>query len=734
MHTIHLYAVSAMKRVDAAVLWTIPAALTLVLLTAACSDSTESASLASEERVAEALDAQPTPTTPDRETAAVSGAVREEVSASAGRSEDAGLAGAATTTEGNNPATPDTEAATELDEIAWAEVPGEVSYGPELDPVGLEERILRADVIARVTLASIATSTPGIYDNQGIPVTGTRYVSVSELRFDVHEYLKGSGGDTLIVELPLSITDHHYGSAEEAVEAVSAWLAERDTRWDDREAIIFLQRPVGSEGVSSQSGSSGYVFPIHRGGLRVGGYGSVYDSWTAYAIDEEYVDTYSIRSGMNRVWLPSTSAPASGVSGASGSTEARYYLEEPPSLGAGVSGVSGVSGASGQSASVSSITLSDMKSHVKAMDDLLKQGEGVDGYRECLITKRLALRRSDYQRLLAIGPGPYFDFDLHTSSGLPAGSVISEGRFFGGLRNREYSRHFFTGPDADLFLREVEDDDNDPGTGYGSDSKIKRPLPGGTYEIHNNAQSPVMFPCNFVPEPYARWNVHVSAPAGTLHEAFFDPVLDTSTSAVGADSENGVLKPSAFTDSGGATTTISRLEWKSGSVKMNVSPRAALTGQILDFIELDGTVSLSLYAADATADAASNTLSWTVSSRPWEDGDKLMLRIRKAANRPPAFATSTYAFTVREDARKWHILGSVSASDPDPGDSVVHYITDGNGAGRFILGSSSGELAVWRALDYETAPSYTLTVEAWDRKENGTATTTVQISVTDVAE
>ena len=167
---------------------------------------------------------------------------------------------------------------------------------------------------------------------------------------------------------------------------------------------------------------------------------------------------------------------------------------------------------------------------------------------------------------------------------------------------------------------------------------------------------------------------------------------------------------------------------------MNVSPHTAIGGQVLDFIEMDGTVSLSLDAADATADAANNTLSWIVASQPWEDGHTLMLRIRRGPNRPPVCSTSTYAFTVSEDAAVWHIIGFISASDPDAGDSVWYYITDGNGAGRFRLGANNGEVLVWKALDYETASSYTLSVEARDGKENGTATATVEISVTDVDE
>ena len=63
-------------------------------------------------------------------------------------------------------------------------------------------------------------------------------------------------------------------------------------------------------------------------------------------------------------------------------------------------------------------------------------------------------------------------------------------------------------------------------------------------------------------------------------------------------------------------------------MKLKLTPHNALVGRVVDFIELDGTVSLSLIVDDATVDAVNNTLSWTVASQPWEDGDQLMVRIR----------------------------------------------------------------------------------------------------------
>ncbi len=162
-----------------------------------------------------------------------------------------------------------------------------------------------------------------------------------------------------------------------------------------------------------------------------------------------------------------------------------------------------------------------------------------------------------------------------------------------------------------------------------------RPLPTGKYFVHPNYQASRFIPCGYYPAEYknkATWFVNVTAPTGTLHEALFDPVTDGSP--IAADSSNGVLKPASFTDVNNASVTIQRIEWASGSVKMNLSPHTGLTGQIVDFIELDGSVSLSLNVDDATVDAANNTLSWSVSSQPWHDGDKLMLRIHKAVPTP----------------------------------------------------------------------------------------------------
>ena len=99
--------------------------------------------------------------------------------------------------------------------------------------------------------------------------------------------------------------------------------------------------------------------------------------------------------------------------------------------------------------------------------------------------------------------------------------------------------------------------------------------------------------------------ITVIASPGTLAESFFDPYADG--------------------EAVGDTTTIGTIRWESGKISAKLTQD--VTGHVLDFIALDGSVSLSLYVADASRD--SDALTWAVATQPWSAGDKLMLRIRR---------------------------------------------------------------------------------------------------------
>ena len=98
---------------------------------------------------------------------------------------------------------------------------------------------------------------------------------------------------------------------------------------------------------------------------------------------------------------------------------------------------------------------------------------------------------------------------------------------------------------------------------------------------------------------------------------------------MGYTANAGALKPAAFSVNG-EQTTIQALKWENGIVTMGLSAGVPLTGHRMDFIALDGSVSLSLSFDDTQTQSESGLLTWNVPQQPWQDGDQLMLRIRNA--------------------------------------------------------------------------------------------------------
>ncbi len=90
-----------------------------------------------------------------------------------------------------------------------------------------------------------------------------------------------------------------------------------------------------------------------------------------------------------------------------------------------------------------------------------------------------------------------------------------------------------------------------------------------------------------------------------------------------------------------------------------------------------------------------------------------------------------FAKSLPEDKPVGTTVGTVVGWDPD-GDVLSYGFTAGNGAGLFAVGAATGVVTVAEGLDYETAPSHTLTVSVSDGSLTDTATVTV--TLTDVDE
>ena len=480
-------------------------------------------------------------------------------------------------------------------------------------PATMERRIADADIIAIVSLASSTTAVEThTYEGQ------TGYVGALKFTFTVEELIKSPAGSspTQIVAMVGSL--QAYAERSDAQAEAEKMARGRDTQWDDRQAIVFL----ATHSLEFPGSSSDDLYFMSYIDLMLG-----------------LGDRYSIASIRNQLWLPEARTGGSDGGGAAARTpQERRFLtgiaQEVPDITYKATTVFTES---------TSIALSEFRATVARIEaELAGQSEA---YQDCV--------RENYERLQKVAlwaaRGDDFmspeTFTAEIGSGEKAGTEIiyNTRKIILGPNGWE-SRTELLGEDAVLF-RIGETTKSDIAT-VGALNSINaqkqgiertwhvqpmetvRPLPSGFYSFtwkYHRAEYVLCAPDVFYNHIV---NVTVTAPIGTVHEALFDPVTDGS-GRLAADSSNGKLEPAAFTDANGAAATIQRIEWAAGTVKVEGHPaHGALAGHKLDFIELDGSVSLSLVVDEATVDAANGTLSWAVASQPWADGDKLMVRIR----------------------------------------------------------------------------------------------------------
>lgn len=443
----------------------------------------------------------------------------------------------------------------------------------------LDEQIFRSGTIVRASLLSAAAGVETVPSGSGVAPT---YRPVQELRFRIHEYLKGSGASESAVVVG---GEHTYLTSAEARQAADAALAQRNTAWDGREGLLFLNTlsltytaaaPSGASGAAQPTDASVFTFTLSNQGAQ--------PNWD-YAVDT-----------LSRAWLPAT-----GPGGATGQVGSSTFItdgsQSPPPV----------------------ISLADLRSKIKEFETTMNSGAGTAGFKDC-VHRKIVLER--HRRAVPWSPSQY---QAHLTSGSASGTEVN--RYTNSYREPEYNRFWLSGPDMNLFQALIVDDDSISSNGYDHTLATARPLPAGEYRVSYNEQGHRFFPCNFVPQDgYIDWTVTVTAPMGTVHEAFFDPAADGA--AVGHSTTAGVLNPAGFTASGTATT-IESLSWQDGSVTLALDPYVYLSGNFLDFIALDGSMALSLDVEAATADSGAGTLTWNVVAQPWHDSDKLMLRIRQ---------------------------------------------------------------------------------------------------------
>ena len=342
----------------------------------------------------------------------------------------------------------------------------------------MEENIAWSSFIIRGTFDSVRAV--GARSERLTP-RGYEYIGGLEYTFTVHEYLKGSGGPQLR-GVALVWYDAFADTAAAAADLARPHIDRRDTRWDGRQAIVFMRQPDDDY--------------LEDGYLLMGSTESI------------------MLGGRNPVWLPDAAATSTATStvpdvasGTSGDAEQYFLLDDPNAVqtfGAGAVD------ATTASQSTSAISLSDLKSRVNAMEARIAAGGGSDAYRECVhmtysINREIRNSATKYTRT---------DGDIQ--SGLPAGTrmVVYTDAIRINLWNYGTTTPvwvegnvWYEGRDASLF-----------GYEYPGYAISRRPLPAGEYRAFWMWRNGVMVPCQGDPE--ARRGlyenvVHVSAPAGT---------------------------------------------------------------------------------------------------------------------------------------------------------------------------------------------------------------------------
>ena len=143
-----------------------------------------------------------------------------------------------------------------------------------------------------------------------------------------------------------------------------------------------------------------------------------------------------------------------------------------------------------------------------------------------------------------------------------------------------------------------------------------------------------------------------------------------------------------------------------------------LTGLALA-VTLDGDVGdwtgKSPVATDPDGDSANPATDLVAAFAAQENGNLFIrLDVSDLNNGAPVVAPAT--FSIAENSATGAVVGTVTATDPNPGQTLSYAITGGNTGGAFAIDAATGAITVASsaALDFETTPTFSLTVQVTD--------------------
>ena len=236
----------------------------------------------------------------------------------------------------------------------------------------IEEKVIDSAVVVRATMTSLSSEV--------IAEPNNKYAVALKFNLAVSEYLKGTGPSSIVA---VWVDGRSYDTRGKANSRRDVILAERDTQWDDRKAIIFLYGPGSGFGASLDAQLQ------------------LADHFLLYVGDPYSPDDfYSLHSKSNKRWLPAASSTSS-----TGDSQ-EFLLDVPPPM--------------------ETFTLSELKRRIAELSTELDGGDGSEEYRECVLEKYRYMRNQRNWPEERGRPYTVWDIDHTVVSGQPAGTVLAQ--------------------------------------------------------------------------------------------------------------------------------------------------------------------------------------------------------------------------------------------------------------------------------------------------------------------
>ncbi|RLE19895.1 MAG: hypothetical protein DRJ50_11605, partial [Actinobacteria bacterium] len=183
------------------------------------------------------------------------------------------------------------------------------------------------------------------------------------------------------------------------------------------------------------------------------------------------------------------------------------------------------------------------------------------------------------------------------------------------------------------------------------------------------------------------------------------------------------------------TTTIAGTTLQGGSLLVSLQAGDTTTGDNAIVTKDEDIFALNVTSSGPGTTAATATLIFDGSDVNLDTADEDVRAIAMIPRSNLAPVVADQDFFVNENSANGTVVDTVVAIDPDAGDTLSYAITAGDPGGIFDIDVMTGEITVadGLALDFESTPSYSLTVEVQD-EVGVTDTATITVRLVDVNE